>query len=456
MFETGGRVGVAVSGGADSVVLLRLLHDLAERLGIELFVLHVNHGLRAAESDEDERFVESLAASLHLPFVTSGQLPPERNIETAARRQRQEFFRTCRTRYALNRIALGHTRSDQAETVLHRFLRGSGTAGLAAMRFVTPDGYVRPLLAATRSEVREWALAQGWAWREDSSNGDLSFTRNRLRHRTLPDLSRDFNSNLESVLASTAELARAEEDYWTEEIEGVFAEITKRTHWGLVFEVEQITKYPVAVRRRVLRRALQGVRPEGLRGLDFDHCEQILRLCESSDGHDRVLVPGADALRSFNSLLLAREGALAQGRHYRLDLQTGYCCDLPNGAGQICIEQVTPEALGCDTFKEVQEAAVERVRLDRGAVTGKPLQVRNWQPGDALHRPGHGAPEKIKALFQQQRIRLWERRHWPVVVSGEDIVWARGFGVANRFQPQVQGVGMLQLVYRAESGAQGP
>ncbi|HTU46307.1 MAG TPA: tRNA lysidine(34) synthetase TilS, partial [Bryobacteraceae bacterium] len=158
MLEPGDRVGVAISGGADSVVLLHLLHRLAPRLQIGLALLHVNHHFRGAESDADEAFVRKLGDALELEvLVTSGAVSGG-NLEQEARQVRREFFRRCMAERGLKRVALGHTRSDQAETVLFRLLRGSGLAGLAGMYPVTQDGFIRPLLTTSREEVRQWAI----------------------------------------------------------------------------------------------------------------------------------------------------------------------------------------------------------------------------------------------------------------------------------------------------------
>src|SRR6478735_4184777 len=157
MLPAGGRVGVAVSGGADSVALLHILRDLWS----ELVVLHVNHHLRGEESDGDEAFVRELAQSLGLTIVVEHAVPPAGNLEQEARRGRRAFFLRCREELDLKRVALGHTRSDQAETVLFRLLRGSGLTGLAGMRPASDDGFIRPLLTTSRDEVRRWAREQG-------------------------------------------------------------------------------------------------------------------------------------------------------------------------------------------------------------------------------------------------------------------------------------------------------
>jgi tRNA(Ile)-lysidine synthase len=455
MLSPGDRVGVAVSGGADSVALLHILHRLAARFEIKLAAVHVNHHLRGEESDQDERFVRQLADSLDLEiFVESAQVAGS-NLEQQARdARRQFFFRLLQQDDALTKIALGHTRSDQAETVLFRFLRGSGLAGLAAMRFRTPHRLIRPLLTSSRQEVRAWGELEGIPWREDSSNRDARFTRNRLRNETIPALTRDYNSELESALARTADLALAEEDYWIEEIAKVFGRLAKRTHLGWILQVAGLSGLHIAVQRRLLRYGLFLLRG-GLRGIDMQHIDAILALCQSQEGHNRVLVPGADALRSFGELLLARPGALnAGGRHYQFNLVFGQELTLPYSAGSLCVNWVRPELRICANFKEDKDFLPELVDFDGDRISQSCSSglfcVRNWEPGDQLHRTGHRGAEKIKSLFQEYRVPLWMRRHWPVVVCGDEIAWVRQFGGAIGFTASKEHRAAIRLTYRPQ------
>ncbi len=451
MLSAADAVGVAVSGGADSVVLLDILHRLSSKLEIQLTVLHVNHCLRGPESDQDESFVRALAGSLGLEIAVERMPVQSGNLEEQARLARRDFFRRCMERRNLKRVALGHTRSDQAETVLFRLLRGSGLAGLAGMRLVTEDGLIRPLLTSTRAEVRQWALAEGIEWREDSSNADPRFARNRLRNEAIPALTRDFNSNLEAVLAGTAELAQDEEDYWIQQIEPIYQQITKRTHLGSILQIALLDALPLAVRRRVIRRAIAEIRGN-LRSIDLEHVEAILSVCSSRHGHDRVIVPGVDALRSFETLLLARPRESAPApRHYRVELSLDRSCELPLRAGFISVNRVIQQMPNCAKFEEEQELWEEVADLDApvsSEVQGA-LAVRNWEPGDELQRPGHKGAEKIKSLFQEHRVLLWERRHWPVLVVGGEIAWVRRFGVAAKFQASADGKRKIRLMYRA-------
>jgi tRNA(Ile)-lysidine synthase len=452
MIPPGARVGVAVSGGADSAVLLHILHRLSAQRPIELSVLHLNHQLRGTESDGDEEFVGALADSLGLPFITERTDLGPGNLEQVARDARREFFSRVQRERGLERIALGHTRSDQAETVLFRFLRGSGTAGLAGMRFVTSTGLIRPLLTVGREEVREWAITERIPWREDSSNEDLKFARNRLRNEAIPALAESFNPNLEGVLAGTANVAQAEEEYWGREIATIYGQISKRTQMGSFLQIAELGALHPAVQRRVIRHALAEVRGD-LRSIDLNHVDQILGICASAHGHDRVIVPGVDALRSFDTLLLTTPGQLnSEKRNYAVNLEMGKVHELPYRSGVICIDSVKSVAQFCANFENEPHFPLETAEIDGDALWGgeplRPIYVRNWEPGDHLHRSGHHGSEKLKSLFQEYKILLWERRHWPVVLCGQEIVWVRRFGCAAKFQASVSSPNRIRLRYR--------
>ena len=208
MLPPGARVIVAVSGGADSVCLLHVLKQLFP--DAVCGVAHFNHNWRAEASGEDERFVAQLAAPL--PFFRAEGVPAPGNKEQNARRARLAFFKGLGAT-----VALGHTRDDQAETVLFRFLRGSGLAGLSGIA-PTSNGIIRPLLDVTRAEVEQYLRARNIPWREDATNQDLSFARNRIRHVLLPQLARDWNPKITHALANLADLAYEEEQYWQSEI----------------------------------------------------------------------------------------------------------------------------------------------------------------------------------------------------------------------------------------------
>src|SRR5271165_6896574 len=226
LMRAGDRVGVAVSGGADSVALLRVLLELRAELGIVLAGAPFNHGLRAEESESDQAFVTDLAHHHGLEFfagrgdVREHALNSKLSIEAAGRELRYEWFARLAEEQRFDSVATGHTLDDQAETVLLKFLRGAGTRGRAGIYPQMFRGaerkirFVRPLLCVTRDEVETYLTSLSQGWREDESNLDCLFARNRVRHELLPLLEREYNPNLRRVLGDTAEVSRAEEEYW--------------------------------------------------------------------------------------------------------------------------------------------------------------------------------------------------------------------------------------------------
>ena len=320
MLPRGGRIAVAVSGGPDSVCLLHVLVELARSFEVSLAVAHLNHQLRGAESDDDENFVAGLAASLGLPFhrAAADVAAVHDNLEQAGRRARRDFFAGL----TADRIALGHTRDDQAETVLFRLLRGSGLRGLAGIYPVTAGGYIRPLIDVTRADVIEFLRARGLSWREDASNLDACFARNRIRGSLLPQLTRDWNPKIAESLAHLAHLAHDEERWWRTYIDDLASGILLPRAEGIEVRASDLTELAPAVSRRLLRHAVTLVKGD-LRRLEYGHVERILELAAQPQGDGRLRLPGLDIRRSFDWI---RHGA--RGAANRSDLDAG---DRPGG-----------------------------------------------------------------------------------------------------------------------------
>src|ERR1700686_3515014 len=219
MIRPGDRIGLGVSGGADSVAMLRIFAELRIHLGVAILVLHFNHQLRGTEADEDERFVKALAEEFHLEFESGrADVAGEArlhgwNVEDAARRLRYQFFASVAEARGLNRVAVAHTADDQAETVLSHLLRGTGLTGLAGI-YPVAGLIICPLLELGREELREFLSDLGQPWREDATNQDTSRTRARIRHQLIPILLRDFDPAAVTRLSRLATHAREDETFW--------------------------------------------------------------------------------------------------------------------------------------------------------------------------------------------------------------------------------------------------
>lgn len=286
LFERGEKVLVAVSGGADSMVLLEFLANVAKSLELDLHALHVNFGLRGQESDRDERLVRRRCKELGV-FLTIHEADnlsrSASNLEEKARDIRHKVLRETAQEIEASAIALGHTLDDQAETILMRVVRGSGTKGFAAMS--SRDGsIVRPLLGVRREQVREYAKERGIAYREDASNHDLKFTRNRVRHILLPTLLKYFNPRVRETLVESADIMREDEKFLDELTETIFRRFVKEEPDQASIKAIELLDMPVAIQRRLIRAMLRSCSPKLGLVSHGKAVKQTLNVLKKSDG----------------------------------------------------------------------------------------------------------------------------------------------------------------------------
>jgi tRNA(Ile)-lysidine synthase len=438
LLRPGDRVGVAVSGGADSLALLRLLLELRADLGVVLSVLHFHHGIRGAEADADQRFVAEVAANHALEFHSqAGDSPAHAaarglSLEAAARDLRYAWFRDLLEHDVINRIATAHTLDDQAETVLMRTLRGAGSRGIAG---IYPDlpawdsrprlsaSIIRPLLHVRRGELQDYLRSLAQTWREDATNLDTRHLRNRIRHVLLPLLERDFNPRVAEVLASQAEIARAEEEFWKQQVSQhlpsvVVPDAEKKT---LAFHPDALLAYPLALQRRLLLAAAESA---GLR-LEFADLDRLLHLAAGDSGTALDLPQGRRALRGPNNLRMEKHAATtpeARDYEYRLAVP-----------GEVRVAEIGSVIRA--TLVPAPSAAAEYNSHPNASLPAKELVVRNWRAGDRFQPAHTRSPKKVKTLLQERHIAAGERRLWPVVESGGTIIWMRGFpGLTSRLR----------------------
>lgn len=305
---------VALSGGADSVALTDALAALRRRRGFRLVAAHLDHGLRPG-SAEDASFCRKLCKALDVPLrsgrarVRARARREKGGLEQAARRERYLFLRRVKDDEGASLVAVAHTEDDQAETLLLRLLRGAGATGLAGMRPRSGD-LLRPLLGVSRRRVLAHLQARGLAWREDPTNADAAFLRNRVRHELLPCLER-FNPRIREALARTAGLLAAEASHLGAEADEALARIARRDGGALVLERLPLAAMGDALARSALRQALR--QAGGLEGVDHGHVERLLRLVRSpAPSGRRIELPGGREAR-FTHRQLRLEKRAARG-----------------------------------------------------------------------------------------------------------------------------------------------
>lgn len=458
----GDRVAVAVSGGADSVALLFLLEELRGELGIVLSVAHVNHKLRGTESDGDEAFTTGLAARLGLEFdaaiapIEAGASCVENtggkpNLEASARKGRYEFFRGLGERGRVQKVATAHTLDDQAETVLLRLFRGTGIRGLAGIHPRMPLGgrgpgrvaeVVRPLLTFRRADLREYLRARGESWREDSSNADVTFLRNRVRQRLLPLITEEFGDAELEHMAELAEIARAEEEFWFERArdnaENAETAAASAASGAGVLDARRLVASSLAVQRRQVRAWLESNAPEA--SLSFPLVEEILELARGPAGKKLELPDRGDArnVRRGRSELTLECTADAGSGANRCDYE--YALSVP-GAVAVPELGMRIEARIVDTENDLADDESVSEEDTKGlldpARSGGSLTIRNWRAGDR-YWPAHTAKEKkVKDLLADVHAAGRKKKLWPVAVNKEgSLVWMRGFAAPASFRPR--------------------
>lgn len=438
LMRAGERVAVAVSGGADSVALLRILLEFRNELGIVISVAHFHHGIRGAEADADEAFVADLARRFDLEFhVERGDAPARgqasnMSLETAARALRHDFFIRLLKERKGNCVATAHTLDDQAETVLMKALRGAGTRGLSGIfpeHKLAEVRIVRPLLEVRREELRVYLRSIEQEWREDASNKDLSFSRNRVRARVLPMLREEMNPAVDQALAHMAEIARGEEHYWADQIARLLPLVVvpgEPTRGGgrrqtgsqaVAIEIQKLCQQPLAVQRRLLRGAAEKIGCS----MDFAQVQAVVNLIGQRvhRGSQKKIIELGGGWRIrllFRELHFEREAAKSSSADYALSLR------IPG--------EVNIAALGtkirvciCKGNGNGKNASYnpQSVRIS----TEFELVVRNWRAGDRFRPARHNSEKRLKELLYPLHLSEEEKRLWPVVVAGERIIWVR-------------------------------
>jgi tRNA(Ile)-lysidine synthase len=455
--RAGDRVAAAVSGGADSVALLGLLLEVQTELGIVLSLAHVNHKLRGEESDEDERFVAKVAGQHGLELhVCAAPLDSKQNpdqsllriagTEAAARELRYKFFRQLTREGHVTKIATAHTLDDQAETVLLRIFRGTGIRGLAGihprMTFEEqgrPFGeVVRPLLGFRRAALREFLCERGQNWREDSSNWNIAFLRNRLRQRFMPIIRKEFGEAAIEHMGELAEIARAEEEHWRcghPEIATAAGTANSSSHddtsQAASLQVKPLLALPLATQRRLIRAWLEVSAPDF--AISCRLIEQALDLAQGPIGKkmqlpNRQNLRREDLRRTQHELRLesepARDGSEAIGYEYVLAVP---------GAVEIPDLGVRFEALLVDISTVAEHASGQL--LDPARMP-KEVVIRNWRAGDRFWPAHTAAPKKVKELLTDRHVTGTRRKLWPVAVAGGcDLIWMQGFAVPEELRP---------------------
>lgn len=461
LFGRGDRILVAVSGGPDSVALLALLAALAPSWNLSIWAIHFNHGLRGDESDEDAQFVADLCRQLEIRLICerialkhrspAASGPRKRlSLQEAAREARYEALLRVGASLGVDKIALGHTADDQAETLVMWMLRGAGAAGLSGIPPLRESTFIRPLLTITRRDILAYLQEQGLQFRVDSSNAKPLYLRNRIRHELLPVL-KQFNPAVIEVLKRQAEILREEDLYLEQVVAEQVARLVREDdeNGELVMDRGNLLALPIALQRRIIRALVR--RAGKLRnGPRFEAITAIL---------EKVIGGRSGAALTIHNVLVRRDYSVIRFRSSRRDAHSSVwetsIIDLPLPVPSIQPWPLTRQLIRVRLSDADHIQALTRsentAMLDAERLT-MDLRVRVWKPGDSFQPLGMSGRKKLQDYFADIKLSRDERRRVPLVVAPEGIVWVGGHRIDHRFRvtPATRRVLIVELLAQKE------
>ncbi|OIP92292.1 MAG: tRNA lysidine(34) synthetase TilS [Syntrophobacterales bacterium CG03_land_8_20_14_0_80_58_14] len=432
---------VAVSGGADSVSLLQILARLADEYRLRLTAAHLNHGLRGAESQREEAFVRRLSAEKGIACICktvdigSLQRGKGRSLEEIGREERYRFLDEAAERCGAGKIATGHHRDDQAETVLMHLLRGSGPEGLRGILPIRAGRLIRPLLDVGRAEILEFLRLEGVPYMTDSSNLSPVFLRNRIRAELIPALTANYNPRLVAALCHTAGIIRGEDDY----LQGVVRRIIEG--WAIapnaaeaVVPVAAFCGLHEALQGRIIKRLLETAVPSKS-GIGYRHIEAVLALFRKSDGRCRSLdLPfGIRVEREGGLLRIQKEGERRASGRERKSSQPRfeYGVEIPATIHLTEIDRtIHLELIGKPTLREMKEEP-RKAFMDYERMH-PPLILRSAAPGERIDLFGLGGKKRLKEYFIDRKIPRPLRMKIPLLADSQSVVWIAGERISER------------------------
>ncbi len=441
LINYGDGVIVGISGGYDSVCLLHVLYSISKELGIKIYPVHVNHMLRGEEALRDENFVKSFCASLGLEVyvkhydIAKKAKSEKISLEEAGRNARYEVFNLVAKEKGASKIAVAHSRNDQAETILMRICRGTGLEGLRGMEYKR-DNIIRPLLDADRFQIEEYVDEIGIEAVTDSSNLHTDYFRNRIRLNVIPAINAATGTNVTENLLRLSKIVVAEDDYLRYNSELYYQKAVlseKRMYTELDLKV--LAELHQAVRLRVLRIAAEKTCGT-LNGLEYIHLDKLSNLIENGRTGAQIDLPHLMvALRTYNSLVLKERGKL-QREHFEKKLEVPGETEI-QGQGLL----VKTEIVKIETIKSLREfinynekAHTKFVDLEKVIGSGKNILVRNRRDGDVFKPLKSNGTKKLKEYFIDNKVPREVRDTIPLIALEKEIVWVIGNKISDNYK----------------------
>ncbi len=427
LLENGDIVIVALSGGADSCALLLSLIGLANAYGLKIIAAHFNHGLRGAQSDEDEAFCRRLASKFGLVFeagkIKSSTVPKGVSPEDYYRRKRYEFLDQAAANHGANKIALGHHLQDQAETVLLNIIRGSGLDGLKGILPIREHKYIRPLMEVSRMEIIHFLQKANVEYREDASNARNVYLRNRIRNELIPCIKEKYNPRIEQSLARMAEIIRRDDDL----INGYVGKILEspfvhKTQDQISFSVRYFQELHAALQFRLVKTLLEAMAPPG-GGFSSVHVQSLVHLAVSGASGKRISLPYDLVAEKAYDCVAIRPNELKKDRDYE------YAVTIP---GKVILrERRMAILIKSEVSTDIHFRSPDQTCFDRDKIR-EPLVIRNRRNGDWFVPLGSKGSQKIKKFMIDRKIPRADREKIAVIADQESVIWIENMHMSER------------------------
>ncbi len=432
MIQRGDRIVVGVSGGADSICLLDILYRLKPVYDIVLTVVHVNHGLRGIEAKKDAAYVHQFCQIRQIPIylksVDVEKVAKQKKIsqEAAGRLVRYESFFDVAKKTTSLKIAVAHHINDQAETILMRFMRGSGLKGLGGIEPVRKDGVIRPLIEVKREEIEDYCAYYGLEPQTDQTNFEPIYTRNKVRLQLMPQIIQEYNAAFVSSVAAIGEMMRCDNDFIESYTDKIVQKHFKADKKKITFRVDVLLKQHQAIRTRLVRKAVQRVKGN-MYDLSYKHVKAVLEMATKRHTGLSIDLPGG--IRS--------EIVYTEICFYPMDSQNreDFCQALPIG------EKVYIKACsGYFLVRIVDKKGLAHINLGKFIkafdynVINEVLYIRNRLPGDKITPLGMKGTKKIKDLLIDLKVPRSKRDSIPLVTNEKDILWLVGYQINEKYK----------------------
>lgn len=435
MINKGDRILAAVSGGADSVCMLHILNTIKKSMGFEIYCAHLNHCLRGDDADSDEKFVVDLCERLNIPVfcksVDVAALANEKKLTTeeAGRLARYDFFRELSVKHKINKTATAHNKDDNAETVLMRIIRGTGTDGLKGIAYVRDDGVIRPILDVSRADIEEYCRGNNLDFCTDATNADNEYTRNKIRNQLIPFIEQNFNSNIKDSLCRLSDNAAEDADFLNSYARRLYNRLCNPLPGGspVTLHIESIMMADKGIVSRLLKIAADEAK-RGIR-LEKKHIDDLFNLMTKQTGASIDLPGGIEASVQYGWLSFVDKNNVVEVK----EQSEGFFTEISP------LQTVYVEAVGKSISLRIENAKEYKCKVNETAISydlieGKMLFLRNRRTGDRIVWFPDGRTKKIKNILIDAKIPKHDRDRIPLLCTGDEVIAVVGSRVSEKYK----------------------